>query len=55
MAINMDRMQLMMAKMHQQNHTNDMQLDKHFEDISSVYTTMEQQEYLLYQMHTNLM
>ena len=55
MAMTMDQMQMMMAKMHQQNYSNDMELAKHFQDISSVYTTMAQQEYQMYQMHTNQM
>ena len=51
MAMDMDQMQLMMAKMHQQNHTNDMQLAKHLQDISSEYTMMAQQEYQMHEMH----
>ena len=47
----MDQMQIMMAKMHQQNYTYDSQLAKHFQEISSIYSNMAQSEYQMYQMH----
>lgn len=52
MAMNMDQMQMMMARMHQQNFSNDMQLARHFQDISNLYSVMAQSEYQMYQMHT---
>ncbi|MBW7573508.1 hypothetical protein [Caproiciproducens faecalis] len=55
MAMTMDQMQMMMAKMHQQNYSYDMELAKHFQEIGNVYATMAQQEYQMYQMHTNQM
>lgn len=51
MAMNMDQMQIMMAKMHQQNYTIDMQLAQHFEDISNIFSNMAKNEYQMYQMH----
>lgn len=52
MAMNMDQMQMMMAQMHAQNYMNDMRLAQYFQAISSVYTTMAQGEYQMYQMHS---
>ncbi len=52
MAMNMDQMQMMMARMHQQNYINNTNLAQHFQEISNVYTTMAQSEYQMYQMHS---
>lgn len=49
--MNMDQMQTMMARMHQQNYVNNMSLAQHFQDISDVYSSMAQAEYQMYQMH----
>ena len=40
MAMNMDQMQIMMAKMHQQNVMYDTQLAQHFQEISNVFSNM---------------
>ena len=55
MTMNMDQMQMMMAKMHQQNYMNDTKLAHHFMEISNVYTAMAQNEYQMYQMHSGQM
>lgn len=47
----MEQMQTMMAKMHAQNHTNDMKLAQHFRSVSDVYMSMAQGEYEMYQHH----
>ena len=52
MAMNMDQMQMMMAKMHAQNYTNDMKLAQYFQSISDVYAEMAQGEYQMYQHHS---
>lgn len=51
MAMNMDQMQMMMARMHQQNYVNDTNLAQHFQEVSNVYSSMAQAEYQMYQMH----
>jgi hypothetical protein len=51
LAMNMDQMQMMMARMHQQNYANDMSLAQHFQEISNVYSSMAQAENQMYQMH----
>ena len=53
MAMNMDQMQIMMAKMHQQNVMYDTQLAQHFQDISNIFSNMAQGEYQMFQMHLN--
>lgn len=55
MAMNMDQMQMMMARMHQQNYLNDMQLARHFQEISDLYSSMAQSEFQMYQMHSGQM
>ena len=52
-AMNMDQMQVMMAKMHQQNATYDSQLAQHFQEISNLFSNMAQGEYQMFQMHLN--
>lgn len=52
MAMNMDQMQMMMARMHQQNYVNDTSLAQHFQEVSDVYSSMAQAEYQMYQMHS---
>ncbi len=52
MAMNMDQMQMMMAQMHAQNYSYDMQLAQYFQRISSIYTAMAQGEYKMYQFHS---
>jgi hypothetical protein len=47
----MDQMQMRMARMHQQNYNHDMELSRHFQDISRTYASMAQGEYQMYQMH----
>ncbi|MEL7603172.1 MAG: hypothetical protein AAGU77_08445 [Bacillota bacterium] len=49
--MNMEQMQMMMARMHQQNYANNMSLAQHFQDISDVYSSIAQAEYQMYQMH----
>jgi hypothetical protein len=51
MAMNMEQMQMMMARMHQQNSANYTSLAQYFQDISSTYSSMAQDEYQMYQMH----
>lgn len=53
MAMNSDQMQIMMAKMHQQNVMYDTQLAQHFQDISNIFSNMAQGEYQMFQMHLN--
>lgn len=55
MAMNMDQMQMMMARMHQQNYSNDMQLARHFQEISNLYSSMAQSEFQMYQIHSGQM
>jgi hypothetical protein len=55
MAMNMDQMQMMMARMHQQNYSNNLQLARHFQDISNLYSMMAQSEYQMFQMHAGQM
>jgi len=55
MAMSMDQMQMMMARMHQQNYLNDTKLAQHFQEISNTFTSMAQSEYQMYQMHTGQM
>lgn len=55
MAMSMDQMQMMMARMHQQNSSNDMQLARHFQEISNLYSSMAQSEYQMYLMHSGQM
>jgi uncharacterized membrane-anchored protein YhcB (DUF1043 family) len=50
---NMDQMQGMMAKMHQQNAMYDQQLAQHFQEISNLFSNMAQGEYQMFQMHLN--
>lgn len=49
----MDQMQMMMAKMHQQNAQYNTQLAQHFQEISNVYSNMAQGDYQKFQMHLN--
>jgi hypothetical protein len=51
MAMSTEQMQMMMARMHQQNYENNMDLAQHFQDISNTYSSMAQEEYQMYQMH----
>lgn len=51
MAMSMDQMQMMMAKMHQQNYMYNMQLAQHFQEISNTFSKMAQGEYQMFQMH----
>lgn len=51
MPMTMDQMQMMMAKMHQQNYMNDMNLAQYFQGISNTFASMAQGEYQMYQMH----
>ena len=51
MAMNMDDMQMMMAKMHEQNYTYDTQLAHYFSEISSIFSKMAQGEYQMFQKH----
>lgn len=53
MAMNPDQMQIMMAKMHQQNVMYDTQLAQHFQEISNIFSNMAQGEYQMFQMHLN--
>ena len=53
MAMNSDQMQVMMAKMHQQNVMYDTELAQHFQDISNIFSNMAQGEYQMFQMHLN--
>lgn len=53
MAMNTDQMQIMMAKMHQQNVMHDTQLAQHFQEISNIFSNMAQGEYQMFQMHLN--
>lgn len=53
MAMNMDQMQVMMAKMHQQNMMYNTQLAQYFQEISNIFSNMAQGEYQMFQMHLN--
>ena len=52
MAMDMDQMQAMMAQMHAQNYSYDMQLAQYFQRISIIFTAMAQGEYKMYQFHS---
>lgn len=52
MAMGMDQMMKMMARMHAQNYAYDMQLAQHFQGISNVFTAMAQDEYQMYLQHS---
>jgi len=51
MAMSNEQMQMMMARMHQRNYENNMNLAQYFQDISNTYSVMAQEEYQMYQMH----
>lgn len=52
MAMSMDQMMMTMAGMHAQNYMYDMQLARHFQEISNTFTAMAQGEYQMYLQHS---
>ncbi len=52
MAMSIEQMQMMMARMHTQNYSYDMQLAQYFQKISSIHTAMAQGKYNMYQFHS---
>lgn len=52
MAMSMDQMQMMMARMHAQNYSYDIKLARHFQEISNTFTAMAQGEYQMYLHHS---
>ncbi len=51
MDINAEEMQMMMAQMHAQTYSYEMQLAQYFQKISEIYTSMAQSERKMYQMY----